>query len=81
VDLQDTLDEAWSNQATGHQREAEELLAEAAEAATEPDDCERIAQAAEDCAERAHLLHRRRFRKIADRARERKEVLDGLPTG
>ena len=81
MDLQETLDQAWSRQATGHQREAEEALAEAAEAATEPSDCERIARTAEECAERAHLLHRRRFKKIADRARERAEVLEGLPIG
>jgi hypothetical protein len=81
VELQETLDLAWSRQATGHQREAEEALADAAEAATEPADCDRIARAAEDCAGRAHLMHRRRFKKIADRARERKEVLEGLPTG
>jgi len=30
VDLQETLDEVWFRQATGHQREAEEALAEAA---------------------------------------------------
>jgi hypothetical protein len=80
VDLQETLDEVWSRQATGHQREAEEALAEAAEAATEPSDCQRIADTAEECAERAHMLHRRRFKKIAERARDRAEVLEGIAT-
>jgi hypothetical protein len=79
VDLQQTLEDALTKQAAGQCKDAEEALAEAAEAVTEPADCDRIVEAAEDCAGQAGMLHRRRFRKIAERARHRKEILEGVP--